>query len=357
MKKIFVLISAILISFAGMAQKSAQRHATRLQSNSAARTTATGDTSMLSNIATGDNVVLYSAGADSGYLTGINYWGDWSFAESYSIDDSAMLVIGVFTQFGGTVNPASANSVTLNVWNAGSPQYITSGLFNSGFPSTVLLSKTVPFTQLGIGATADTMKLFLFDSTTAWFSGNLFFGYNMNYNFSALAGDTIGPYSSEDGDRSSAATFLNITITDIDTLVDTMINVQNATQWSDGTWHDNYTDNDSLFNDLAIYPVVIMGFPLSSKGITKHNFTFYGSYPNPAVNTANIKFALARGADVTIQVMDMAGRVISTINHSNLATGEHTIPVNTSALPSGNYLYLIRTSGGDGIASKMTVIK
>jgi hypothetical protein len=55
--------------------------------------------------------------------------------------------------------------------------------------------------------------------------------------------------------------------------------------------------------------------------------------------------------------MDMTGHSINTISESGLSAGEHIVPVNTSALPAGNYLYIIHTSGGDGIASKMTVIK
>jgi len=65
---------------------------------------------------------------------------------------------------------------------------------------------------------------------------------------------------------------------------------------------------------------------------------------------------LLQNADVTIQIMDMKGGVISTINNANLSAGEHIVPVNISSLPSGNYLYFVHTSTGDGIASKMTVI-
>jgi len=53
----------------------------------------------------------------------------------------------------------------------------------------------------------------------------------------------------------------------------------------------------------------------------------------------------------------MAGHIINTINETNLAAGMNVVPVNTSALASGNYLYLVRTAAGDGMAGKMTIIK
>ena len=370
MKKIFILIIVILVSISGFAQRSNHKYAMPVSSvndgnvifsnsTSNARTTATGDTLKLSNIAAADTLVIYTAGADSGYLTGTDYWGDQAFAERYDFNpaDSSVKVIGVFAQFSGKVNPASAKQISFNIWSLSAPQYITSRLFYSGFPNAVYTTLTVPVTQLGIGVTADTLKKFMFDSTTHFLSGSFFAGYSISYNFNALAGDTIGLASSKNGYRTSPKTTLQVIISDVDTVVDTMINVQNATQWSDGNWHDNYSDNDSLFNDLAIYPIVIIGTPTGLKGVTKNNLTFYGSFPNPAVNSTNIKFSLSKNADVTIQIMDMNGRALNTITQTNLAIGDHIITVNTSALPAGDYLYLIRTSGGEGMASKMTVVK
>ena len=189
----------------------------------------------------------------------------------------------------------------------------------------------------------------------------------MNYNFATLAGDTIGLACSVNGDRTSTVytiTSYTDSIVNMEgtadsaiTVTDTVINVQNATQWSDGVWHDNYTDNDSLYNDLAIYPIVVVGNPTGVNGVKKNNLTLFGNYPNPAANTTNIRCSLRQHADVTITVMDMSGRTLSTLNNANLGTGEHIIPMNTSSLPAGDYVYLLHTSGGDGIAGKMTIVK
>ena len=106
-----------------------------------------------------------------------------------------------------------------------------------------------------------------------------------------------------------------------------------------------------------MFPIVKVGTPVSVKGITRNNLTFFGNYPNPATDMTNIKFSLVNSTSVTVTIMDMAGHTVNIINKANLAAGENTITVNTSSLPSGDYLYIVHTASGDGIASKMTIAK
>jgi len=392
MRKLFILVITLSINIAAFAQRAVHTAPHDISSynncdfsfvhgNPYARSTAVGDTFVLSNTPAGDSLVIYSAGvSDSGYLTGTDVWNDIAFAENYTIngEDSSLVVIGVVSLFHGTVSASSTKTITFDVWSE--TPYVSRTTFEySGLPDNCMDSLIVPITQLGIGATTDTLKTFLFpgsgDTVGAGsdvnFVGNSFFvGYTINYIYGLLDGDTLGLASTMNGVR-SASTLPVYTITtnidtvyyasgtgySLDTVIDTIVNVQNVTEFSDFSWHDNYTDNDSLFNDLAIYPVVVItGGSTSIKGITHKDLTFFGNYPNPASDYTNIKFSLLQNADVTIQIMDMKGGVISTINNANLSAGEHIVPVNISSLPSGNYLYFVHTSTGDGIASKMTVI-
>ena len=366
MKKLYILTIALGVSMSVSAQKRSAVAETVTVVNQGGsvfsgganlRTTAVGDTVTLFNIPDTALITLYKLGTiDSGYVTGTDYWGDKAFAERY-VNDSGknMQVVGVVALFGGHVNPASTNSITFKIWDQGADEPINATRFYNGFPNNVLDTLIVPFTHLGIGATADTIKTYFFASGTGNITGSFFAGYSMNYSFSALNGDMIGLTSSANGERLPVTDFsLAYHVSDFgDTVLDTVINVQNATMWADNTWHDNYTDNDAIKNNLAIYPIVVLGYPTSVKGITKNNFTFYGNYPNPAVSSTNFKLSLAAGADVTIQIMDMSGRVISATTQRNLSVGEHVISVNTAGLAAGEYLYLIRTSQGDGIAGKM----
>lgn len=339
------------------------RHATQSQhiiNPNAAKTTAAGDTLALTNINASDTLTIYSYGIDSGYVTGPNVYGDRGFAERYEINgsDSSVKIIGVMSQFGGHVNAASTQTINFKIWGLSSQIAVTSSLAYNSFPLGGLDTLTVPVTQLGIGTTVDTVKSFLFPRPTDTIQGAFFVGYDMTYNFSTLI-DTFGLYSTQDGART--APWYNI-ITNIDdftndTTYDTVIIVQNATLWSDNVWHENYTQNDSIKNNLAIYPIVIIGQPTGINGVTRNNLTFFGNYPNPATSQTNIKFSLSKNADVTLKLTDMQGHIINTIQLNAQGIGEHVINLSTSELATGNYFYSIITSGGDAIASQLSVIR
>ena len=372
MKKVFLLSIGVALSVGTFAQSASTRHAhagtanatTALQDFGADyRTTAVGSTDTLTNWTGTDTLALYIVGtnADSGYCAGMDVYGDQAFGERYDFNsaDSTLKVLGVVALFGGSVNPASTNHVTFNVWSvaaqSAAPFSPTTGAvsavwFDSGLPNTVLTSQNVPFTNLGISSVyggQDTAKIFMFTTPTGYLTQSFFVGFNITYTFGA--GDTIGLYSNRNGERTSAL----YTVSGADTIV----NDVNASQYSDGTWHDNAADNFGLAYNYVMFPIVKIGSTLSVNGVKRNNLTFFGNYPNPATNNTNIKFSLINATDVTVTIMDMAGNTVNTITQANLTSGEHVIAVNTSSLPSGDYLFVVHTAAGDGIASKMTIVK
>ena len=368
MRKIFILAVAVFSSIGSFAQKKKiSIHPEQInvvdpvkskfsEPGAASKTTAIGDTVKLSNIADSATLTLYTFDSGKGYVTGTNAFNDQSFAERYDVTaGSSVQVIGVYALFGGRVNPASDRTITFYIWDQGIPEVITDTLIYSGFPNNVMNGLTVPVTQIGIGTVSDTTKAYLFAYPSAGTSHSFFAGYYINYDYSSLNGDSIAIASSLKGDRTSPKYSIAFDTTGGDTLITTIVNVQNATQASDNNWYDNYTQNDSLFNDLAIYPIVVMSDVEGVKGVTRNNLTFFGNYPNPATTNTNIRFSLAQATDVTIQFMDMSGRTFNTVKQNDLSAGEHIIPVNTAEIPAGDYLYLLHTSGGDGIAGKMTI--
>jgi hypothetical protein len=372
MKKLFLLSVAAGISVATFAQRKANpafttnntvtERAVSFGNNVMGKTTAVGDTFILPLFTSVDTFALYPVDIayplDSGYITGTDAYGDKGFAQRYDVkaSDSTIKVIGVYYLFGGHVNPASTKTVNFNVWNM-APKTVSTirpTIFNSGFPGASLASKTVNFTQLGVPAidtATDTFKYSMFATPTAFLTRNFFVGYEVNYDWTAMGGDTIGLWHSRYGNRTAP-------VDSIYSTSDTTINNYNCTEYSDGTWHDNYTSNFGMFYKLYIRPIVIIGAAVNNGvSVTNTDLQFFGNYPNPAVNVTNIKFALTASADVAIQITDMSGRVVNTISKKGLSTGEHTIAVETANLAAGDYIYVINTSNGGGIASKFTVIK
>lgn len=65
--------------------------------------------------------------------------------------------------------------------------------------------------------------------------------------------------------------------------------------------------------------------------------------PNPTSGAAEVTFALAEAGDATLTVHDLLGRRLATLASGALAAGEHTAPLDASALPGGVYLLRLET--------------
>jgi hypothetical protein len=59
--------------------------------------------------------------------------------------------------------------------------------------------------------------------------------------------------------------------------------------------------------------------------------------PNPAQNQAIIMFALSTPTDVTCEIFTRSGECVQTTQQTALPSGSHTLPLDVSGLPSGQY--------------------
>jgi Secretion system C-terminal sorting domain len=364
MKKFEFVVFCCLCFVAGNAREFA-RHAGvtgNTNSKNAYRTTGGGDTTWFSNILATDTLTVYPVGSgDSGYYSGTNIYNDISFAERYklNVSDSTIAVIGVYALFTGVVNPASVANVSFKVWSQGPQVQIAQNVVYSGFPDAILDSVVVPFTTLGIGqgGAVDTQKSFYF--APPWINtGNVFFvGYSLNYDFNTLNGDTIALKCTKDGERHTPPVYVQTTVSGADTVTDSVFLVQNATLWADQNWHDNFSQGDSIFDHLAIFPIVIIGDPNGVRGVTASSLSFMGNMPNPATDRTAIHISLACPDNVTVTVVDAMGRTVLTKNWNALTPGVHDLELDTHQLVSGTYMYTIRTASGDGFASKLEIVR
>jgi hypothetical protein len=67
-------------------------------------------------------------------------------------------------------------------------------------------------------------------------------------------------------------------------------------------------------------------------------------YPNPASQSAVIKYALPHAAQVRIQLFDVVGRLVSTLVDRDMGAGYHDVIVENRNLASGIYYCRITTS-------------
>lgn len=92
------------------------------------------------------------------------------------------------------------------------------------------------------------------------------------------------------------------------------------------------------------------------------SFALSQNYPNPFNPTTNIEFSLNVPANVTLQVFDITGRLVSTlVNNENMAAGTYTATwnaTNASGIPVSSGVYVYRLQAGNVIESRtMTLIK
>jgi hypothetical protein len=80
------------------------------------------------------------------------------------------------------------------------------------------------------------------------------------------------------------------------------------------------------------------------------------NYPNPFNATTNISFNLAEAGNVSLNVYDITGRLVTTLVDGQMDAGQHVVAWDGSNVSSGVYFYKLST--GDYTATKsMNLLK
>jgi hypothetical protein len=96
---------------------------------------------------------------------------------------------------------------------------------------------------------------------------------------------------------------------------------------------------------------------LSLNDIKNNNgLSLMQNIPNPATFSTEIRYALGNTANVTLEVVDVTGKVIAKHALGMRAAGDHSYELNTSDFADGIYYYTL-TAGSDRLSNKMVVRK
>lgn len=91
-------------------------------------------------------------------------------------------------------------------------------------------------------------------------------------------------------------------------------------------------------------------------GLMPDKFTLYQNYPNPFNASTKIQFDLRTTDRVTLKVYDITGREVAVLlNNEPLAAGTQILSFNAEGLPSGVYLYRLKTSAYTGTRKMMLI--
>jgi hypothetical protein len=86
------------------------------------------------------------------------------------------------------------------------------------------------------------------------------------------------------------------------------------------------------------------------------DFKLYQNYPNPFNSSTIINYEIANSSFVSIVVYDVLGKEVTTLVNENKPAGIYEVEFNASQLPSGMYIYKIR-SGNFVETKKMLLMK
>ncbi len=76
-------------------------------------------------------------------------------------------------------------------------------------------------------------------------------------------------------------------------------------------------------------------------------------FPNPFGNELNISLSLNEGRNVSVELVDIAGRVVSSSNAGLLSAGSQSLSLNTAGVAPG--IYLVRVKAGDQTFTRKVV--
>lgn len=247
---------------------------------------------------------------------------------------------GTIPQFGSTQITAPAVTITTTSSTNNITITITSVNNGSGTIGTASKTKAINVTNKMAPMPALTVK--------TWTDA---FGTETTWTIKNSGGTTIasaGPYSNQNAAGAYPQADVSATVNPNECYVLTVND-----SYGDG-FNDGYGNGKIEIHTSMGIVLTLNQFVSSSKSeyfFTPANLAIneitetinMAVYPNPATDKLNVAFDALNG-DYTIELTDLAGRVVTSEVHSNL-TGAQQLSVNTSNLHTGNYLVSIINNG------------
>jgi len=106
-----------------------------------------------------------------------------------------------------------------------------------------------------------------------------------------------------------------------------------------------------MLDEMTLTEAVISGVENNNNGVSVSQ-----NFPNPVQNSTLVSYQLAQNANVNVEVSDITGRLVMSMNQGYKAAGSHQFTIDAANLPSGSYFYTL-TAGENKTTKKMVVIK
>lgn len=324
MKKIYSIIGATAICFGLNAQshRTAQLAETAYTpANGAAlktMSTATLTPPQYSASCFTTQALYYADGAaprDSGFISGINAYGDLEKAQKYTVTGTVHLTGAIVVS-----HAHGTSSITLKAYNVNT---------TTGAPGTTTLgsSNSIMLNSFNSGSATT------FSFATMPNVSNMSFFVSAVLPATPASVDTFGIYTED------------FSCTGSDSLA--------WEKWNDNSWN-SFSSVYGGALDLAILPIVDIATGIDN--ISKNDLSLFKAFPNPASGEVTINYSLSKASNVDIEVYDINGKLVKTISEKNAEVGQHNTKIDISALEAGVYMYGVKTDNAK-LFSKFTVTK
>jgi hypothetical protein len=143
-----------------------------------------------------------------------------------------------------------------------------------------------------------------------------------------------------------------------------------VTQLGDSTEYDStksvhfivFLQTDAGITSAGIPAKYIFQSASSSPVLTglqqiENSDAYFKMYPNPTNSTTHVEFVLQKDQNISIEVYNMLGENVSSINEGKLSVGSHVIPIDGSNLPSGIYVVRFIADNNASATSKLVIQK
>jgi hypothetical protein len=124
-------------------------------------------------------------------------------------------------------------------------------------------------------------------------------------------------------------------------------------------WYNATTASKTKY--VVMWLVRVYGTTTPATGVNDaqalpKQFSLKQNYPNPFNPTTKISFETPKSSFVSLNVYNLLGQKVASLVNEVVQAGSHTVNFNASNLPSGVYLYQLRTDNFNSI-KKMTLLK
>ncbi|MGD1845273.1 MAG: T9SS type A sorting domain-containing protein [Salibacteraceae bacterium] len=115
----------------------------------------------------------------------------------------------------------------------------------------------------------------------------------------------------------------------------------------------NFVDQFSQNVALGIFPVIDVNTSVGSYQATQLEVA--QNQPNPFIGVTTIPYTLDQSTAVTLEVMDVTGKIIRVQNLGKQSAGAYLLEFDANDLNSGIYFYTMTTAEGVRVTRKLTV--